>query len=183
MPDVAESCKRSFEISIPVAEVEAETSRVLADVKKKAKMPGFRPGKVPESLIKKHFESDIRQRVLESLIPKHLQSKFEEENLQVVGTPDISDVHLHEGEPLQFKADFEVVPEIDLGEYNGLEVVYDDPQVTDEDVDKRIEELRNSHGEVRLKTGDSRDPDALTCCFQGNRAARRARMVRVTLKG
>ena len=61
----------------------------------------------------------------------------------MVGTPDISDVHFHAGEPLRFKADFEVLPEIELGEYNGIEVAYDDPQVTDEDVDKRIEELRD----------------------------------------
>jgi trigger factor len=140
---VAESCKRSLEFSIPVNEVEAETSRVVAEVKKKARLPGFRPGKVPESLILRHYEGDIRQRVLETLIPKHLQSKFEAENLQVVGTPDISDVHFHAGEPLRFKADFEVVPEIDLGEYNGIEVVYEDPSVTDEDVEKRIEELRD----------------------------------------
>lgn len=140
---VAESCKRSLEISIPVDEVEAETSRVVADVQKKAKLPGFRPGKVPEAIIRRHYEGDIRQRVLENLIPKHLQSKFDEENLQVVGTPDISDVHFHAGEPLRFKADFEVLPDIDLGEYNGIEVAYDEPQVTDEDVDKRIEELRD----------------------------------------
>jgi trigger factor len=140
---VAESCKRSLEISIPVDEVEAETSRVLADVQKKAKLPGFRPGKVPEAIIRRHYEGDIRQRVLENLIPKHLQSKFDEENLQVVGTPDISDVHFHAGEPLRFKADFEVLPDIDLGEYNGIEVAYDDPQATDEDVDKRIAELRD----------------------------------------
>ena len=61
----------------------------------------------------------------------------------MVGTPDISDVHLHAGEPLRFKAEFEVIPEIELGEYTGVEVPYQDPQVTDEDVDRRIEELRD----------------------------------------
>jgi trigger factor len=59
-----------------------------------------------------------------------------------VGTPDIKDVHFHEGEPLRFKAEFEVVPQIELGEYRGVEVPYHDPQATDEDVSKRIEELR-----------------------------------------
>lgn len=144
---VAESCKRSLELSIPAEEVEAETNRVVADVQKRAKMPGFRPGKVPESLIRRHYEGDIRQRILESLIPKHLQKKFEEENLNVVGTPDISDVHLHAGEPLRFKAEFEVVPEFELGDYQDIEVPYNDPQVTAEDVDKRVEELREQKAE------------------------------------
>ena len=93
-------------------------------------------------MILRHFEGDIRQQVLENLVPKHLQKQFEEDNLRVVGTPDISDVHFHGGEPLRFKAEFEVVPEIELGEYKELTVPYHDPEVTDEDVDKRVEELR-----------------------------------------
>ncbi len=80
--------------------------------------------------------------MLESLIPAHLQKQLEHENLNVVGTPDISDVHLHDGEPLRFKATFEVVPEIELGEYTNVEVPYQDPEVTDEDVVKRIDEIR-----------------------------------------
>jgi len=137
-----EGCRHSLEISVPADEVESETSRVAADVQKRAKIPGFRPGKVPASLIRKQFAGDIRQKVLESLIPKYLQQQIEAENLNVVGRPDISDVHLHEGEPLKFKAEFEVVPSIELGEYKGIEVPYHDPEVTDADVDQRVNELR-----------------------------------------
>jgi trigger factor len=139
-----EGCKHSLEVSVPVEEVESETGRVMADVQKRAKLPGFRPGKAPASLIRKQFAGDIRQRVLESLIPKFLQKQFEAENLNVVGTPDIKDVHLHDGEPLRFKAEFEVVPAIELKEYKGVEVPYHDPEVTVEDVAQRIEELRQT---------------------------------------
>jgi len=138
-----EGCKHSLEISIPVQEVESETSRVVADVRKRAKLPGFRPGKVPESLIRKQFAGEVRQQVLESLIPKHLQKQFETDNLNVVGQPDISDIHFHDGEPLTFKAEFEVVPPIELGDYKDVEVPYHDPEVTDDDVNKRLEELRD----------------------------------------
>ena len=137
-----EGCKHSLEISVPVQEVENETSRVAEDVRQRAKLPGFRPGKVPAALIRKQFAGEIRQKVLENLIPKHLQKQFETDNLNVVGTPDISDVHFHDGEPLRFKAEFEVVPPIELGEYKDVEVPYHDPEVTDEDVAKRVEELR-----------------------------------------
>lgn len=144
---VAESCKRSLEFSVPVEQVEAETSRVIADVRKRAKLPGFRPGKVPDALLRRHFEADIRQQVLESLIPRYLSKRFEEENLNVVGSPDISDVHLHEGQPLRFKAEFEVVPEIEIGEYKGVEVNYDEPAVAAGDIEKRITELREQKAE------------------------------------
>ena len=108
-----EGCKHALEISIPVHEVESETDRVVADVMKRAKLPGFRPGKVPVSLVKKQFAADIRKRVLEALIPKFLQKQFEAENLNVVGTPDIKDVHYHAGEPLTFKAEFDVAKRLD----------------------------------------------------------------------
>ncbi|HWB83980.1 MAG TPA: trigger factor [Bryobacteraceae bacterium] len=142
-----EGCRHSLEFSIPVEEVDSETNKVTTAVQKRAKLPGFRPGKAPASLIRKQFASDIRQQVLESLVPRYLQQRFEAENLNVVGTPDIRDLHFHEGEPLRFKAEFEVVPEIELKEYEGVEVPYHEPVVTDEDVDKRVEELRNQKAE------------------------------------
>jgi len=123
--------------------VETELGRVTVDIQKRAKLPGFRPGKAPTSIIRRQFAGDIRQKVLENLIPSFLQKQFEAENLNVVGTPDIKDVHFHDGEPLRFKAEFEVVPEIELGEFRGVEVPYGEPVVTEEDIDKRIEELRD----------------------------------------
>ena len=139
---LVEGCKHALEISVPAQEVESETAKAVDTVQKRAKLPGFRPGKVPAAIIRKQYEGDIRQKVLETLIPRYLQKQFEQDNLQVVGTPDISDVHLHEGEPLRFKAEFEVVPEIELQEYRGLTVPYHDPEVTAEDVEKRLGELR-----------------------------------------
>lgn len=139
---LVEGCKHSLDISVPVADVESETNRVTADVQKRAKLAGFRPGKAPASIIRKQFAGEIRQKVLENIIPQFLTRQFEADSLSVVGTPDISDVHFHEGEPLRFKASFEVVPEVELGEYKDVEVAYHDPEVTDADVDKRIEEIR-----------------------------------------
>ena len=137
-----EGCRHELEISIPVNEVESEASRIASDVQKRARLAGFRPGKAPASLIRKYYSGDIRQKVLEALIPNYLNKQFEAENLNVVGTPDIKDVHFHDGEPLRFKAEFEVQPEIELKDYKGVEVPYQDPSVTDEDIQKRIEEIR-----------------------------------------
>jgi len=144
---LVEGCKHSLEITVPVAEVEQETQRVVAEIQKKVKLPGFRPGKAPVGLVKQRFAGDIRQDVLEKLVPRFFRQKVEKDNLQVVGTPDITDVHFHSGEPLTFKAEFEVAPSIELKEYRGLVVNYTEPEVTDTDVDQRLEEIRDQKAE------------------------------------
>lgn len=164
---LVEGCKHSLEITVPAAEVEAETERVTLDFQKRAKLRGFRPGKAPLSIIRREFEHDIRQKVLEDLVPKSLEKRFEEDNLRVVGTPDIKDVHLHTGEPLRFTAEFEVIPEFDLGEYTGIEVSYNDPAVGDEDVDHRIEELREQKADyVNLDPRPAADGDVVVVALE-----------------
>lgn len=142
-----DTCKKTLEISIPAEEVAGETERVVASLQKKVRLPGFRPGKAPLSMLRKRFADDIRQDLLSNLIPKHLWKQAEAEGLNVVGRPDISDVHLHEGEPLRFKAEFEIAPEIELKEYKGLTVAYQDPEVSDDDVQQRLEALREQKAE------------------------------------
>ncbi len=137
-----EGCRHSLEISIPVEEVTAESERVLESLRKKARLPGFRPGKVPSNLVRKQFASDIRQQVLENLIPRFFRRQAEREDLKVVGAPDIVDVKFEDGQPLRFKAEFEVAPAFELKEYRGVTVHYHDPEVTEEDVDNRLAELR-----------------------------------------
>src|SRR5215471_4099799 len=105
---LVEGCKHEIEVTVPVDDIDRETERVLADLQKKVKIQGFRPGKVPTSLIRNRFASEVRQEVLESLVPKHLQKRFQEEELHVVGTPNIKELHFDKGEPLRFKAEFEV---------------------------------------------------------------------------
>jgi trigger factor len=132
---------------VPVEEVEAETGRAVAKVQQRAKLKGFRPGKAPAGIIRQQFGGEIREQVLEALIPKFLQNRMEAEDLKWVGKPDITEVHMDPGEPLRFKAEFEVVPQIELQDYKGLSVPYHDPQITDEDVSGRIEELRQQKAE------------------------------------
>lgn len=143
-----EGCKHELEVVVPYEAVQAETDKVTKTFQSRAKIPGFRPGKAPASLIRKSFEGDIRQQVLENIVPKFFDEKAKEENLTVVGTPNITDVHFHEGEPLKFKAEFEVYPEFKLGEYTGVSAVYKEPVVTEEDVDKRIDEIRETKAQM-----------------------------------
>ncbi len=142
-----EGCKHSLEITVPVADVEKETERVVANIQQKVRLPGFRPGKAPLSLVKSRFQAEINQDVIEAVIPRFFHETAAKEGLQVVGKPNVVDVHFHAGEPIKFKAEFEVAPVVELGEYRGLTVTYAEPEVTDADVDERIEAIRDQKAE------------------------------------
>ncbi len=140
-------CKHALEITVPVEDIDHETERIVADLQKKVRLPGFRPGKAPANLVRTKFASEIRQDVLESIVPKAFNKQVEADHLQIVGQPNVSEVHFNKGEPLRFKAEFEVAPEFELGEYKGLTVAYEEPVVSAEDIDKRIEEIREQKAE------------------------------------
>jgi trigger factor len=144
-----EGCKHEIELEVPVAEIEAETERVVEDIRKKAQLPGFRPGKVPATLIKSRFASSIEQDVIEAVVPKAFRKYADANQLNVVGQPGVTGhIHLHKGEPLKFKVQFEVAPEFELEDnYRGVTVPYAEPQVSDEDIDGRLEALRLQRAE------------------------------------
>jgi trigger factor len=157
---LVEGCKHEVEVTVQVEEIAAEADRIVSEIQKKAKLPGFRPGKAPAGLIRSKFSSQVRQDVLEALIPKHLRRRFDEDHLEVVGTPGIKDVHFEQGEPLRFKAEFEVAPVVELGEYRGLTVAYKEPEVSDEDLAKRIEELRDQKAQfINIEPRPAADGD------------------------
>jgi trigger factor len=135
-------CKRSLEVEIPLEEVEKARSRVTDSIRQRARLPGFRPGKAPVTMIQSRFKGEIRSEIIELLVPQAFRDRVAKEELKVVGTPDISELHFEPGEPIRFKADFEVAPEFALSEYRGLPVKYEEPTVTDEEVDKRLESMR-----------------------------------------
>jgi trigger factor len=142
-----EGCKHEFEITVPLEQIQAETDRIVASIQKRANLPGFRPGKAPASLIRSKFQAEIRQDVLESLLPKAFRTKADEDQLEIVGTPNVTDVHFHDGEPLRFKAEFEVAPTVELKEYRDVPIPYDEKPVTDESIAERIESIRNQKAE------------------------------------
>lgn len=140
----AVDCKRSVEVEIPLDEIQKVTSQVTETIRGKARIPGFRPGKAPLPIIKTRFASEIRSEVLEKLLPQAFRARAQKDNLKVVGTPDISDLTFEADQPIKFKAEFEVAPEFEISEYRGLPVQYEEPGVTDEEVDERLEAMRES---------------------------------------
>ena len=140
-------CKRSLEIEIPLEEVERAKERVTNSIKQRVRLPGFRPGKAPLSIIQSRFEGEIRHEILELLVPQAFRDRVSKEELKVVGTPDVSDLKFEPGQPIRFKAEFEIAPQFELGDYRGIPVKYEEPAATDEEVEKRLESMQESKAE------------------------------------
>ena len=138
----AETCKQELVIEIPVDVVRKESDSVTEQYRRAARIPGFRQGHAPVTLVRRHFRNDIRNEIVQSLLPKFFETVVKEKNLSIVGRPRFEDLKFEEDQPLTCKATFEVVPPFELGEYKGLEVEEESPQVREEDIDQAVEELR-----------------------------------------
>jgi trigger factor len=136
------TCKREIELEIPAENVQKATEKVARDIARVARVPGFRPGKAPVALVRRRFAEDIQGEVLQSLVPEFLGKALDEKKLVPVTRPEVDKVEFKDGEPLKFRAVFEVLPEFELGDYKNLTVNVDEVEVGDSQVDKAIEELR-----------------------------------------
>ena len=137
-------CRRELVIEVPAEEVHQESERVTRQLQRRARLPGFRPGKAPLSLIQQRFRDEIREEVLRALVPEHFRRRVQAENLEPVAAPQIDEVSLEPDaeQPLRFKAVFEVIPAFDLGDYTGLEVEVVEPAVSEEDVEASLKQLQ-----------------------------------------
>jgi trigger factor len=136
------TCKREIELEIPAENVQKATEKVARDIARIARISGFRPGKAPVTLVRRRFAEDIQGEVLQSLVPEYLEKALDEKKLVPVTRPEVDKVEFKDGEPLKFRAVFEVLPEFELQNYKGLEIQVDAIEVGDAQVDKTIEELR-----------------------------------------
>jgi len=136
------TCRRELELEIPAEDVSKATERVAKEIARVARVPGFRPGKAPVSLIKRRFADDIKGEVLQSLVPEKVEKAVAEQRLSPVSQPQVDKLDFNEGQPLKFRAIFEVLPEFDLGKYKGLDIEMPAMEVTDDNVNKALEETR-----------------------------------------
>jgi trigger factor len=136
------NCKRELELEIPADNVQKATEKIAKDLARVARVPGFRPGKAPVTLIRRRFADDIQGEVVQSLVPEYLEKALGEKNLIPVTRPEVDKVEFKEGEPLRFRAIFEVLPEFDLGDYKGVDVQVDAVETGDAQIDNTLEELR-----------------------------------------
>ena len=137
--------KREISVEIPAAEVARETELQIQRYQKSARLPGFRAGHVPASIIKQRFGDGLKNDVAEALIPKYFRREAEKLGLIPVSQPRVTDLHIHDGEPLTFKASFEVLPEIQVEGYKDLRADKPEIAVTDEEIEQALASLREQH--------------------------------------
>jgi trigger factor len=136
------TCRREIELEIPADRVSKAAEKVARDIVRIARIPGFRPGKAPITLVRRRFADDIQGEVVQSLVPEFLEKALDEKKLVPVTRPEVDKVEFKEGEPLKFRAIFEVLPEFELGDYKNLQVQVDEIEAGDAEVEKAIEEMR-----------------------------------------
>jgi len=140
--DVSET-QKTITVEIPSDIVDAEIDRVVKGYSKQARLPGFRPGKVPPTIIKQRFEEQIHHDVMHDLIPRAMDEALQKHGIEPVDTPDIKDVTLREGEPLKFTAAVETVPAFDPGDLSTISLREHSAVVTEDAVAKALDRLRD----------------------------------------
>ncbi|MCC7125642.1 MAG: trigger factor, partial [Acidobacteria bacterium] len=139
--DVSET-RKNLVVEIPSEKVDAEIARVTARYGKAAKLPGFRPGKVPGKVIKQRFKGQILQDAAEHLVGHAVDDALTERGVQPVETPSIEKISIDEGQPLTFTASFDVVPSFDPGDLSTIEVRKQSAVIEDEAVNQALDRLR-----------------------------------------
>jgi trigger factor len=147
------SVQKTVEIEIPADLLSREANRVTGEFSRQANVPGFRPGKVPTSVVRTRFAKEIHEEVVSRLLGESFRQAMQERGLEPVGEPQLEHVDAFiDGAPLKYKARFEVKPVIELGEYRGLDVEDPKIEVTESDVEAMIERLREQGSAYRVET-------------------------------
>ena len=147
-PVLNPECTRALVLDIPAEEVSKSFRSVVRNYQKYAKLPGFRPGKVPESVVRRRFASEIRKDVIDGLLPERFNKGVQELGVKPVGQPQVTELTIDDGQPLHVKAVFEYLPEFSIEGYQGVVVEKPSVEVTDEEFQHELEQLRDSRATV-----------------------------------
>lgn len=153
-------CRKKLSIEVEATRVAGVRAEILKDFRKQANIPGFRPGKAPEPIVERHYSKQIDDEVRQRLIPDSYREAIAEKKIRVVSAPKVDKVDFTPGKPLTFIAEVDTAPEFTLPEYKGIAVKKVVQPVTDDDVQKTLDGLRDQQAEFTdvtdrgVKTGD-----------------------------
>ncbi len=162
-----EDCLRLFDIEVPAEEVEKEKEKVLSEIAKEATIPGFRRGRAPRKLIDKRFAKEAKEEAVNRTVAASVQEAIKSNDLEPVLEPEVSDIEHEDGSPLTFKVALEVRPIVEVGEYKGLKLEKPVRRVTEEDIDKTVQEvLRANVAYVPRNDGGAEEGDEVILSFE-----------------
>lgn len=147
-PVLNPDCTRELVLDIPAEEVTKAYRTVVGNYRKYAKIPGFRAGKVPESVVKRRYATEIRKEVIDGLLPERFNKAVAELGVRPVGQPQVTELTVEDGAPLHVKAVFEFVPAFSIEGYQNVRVPKPPVEITPEEFQAELTQLRESHATV-----------------------------------
>jgi trigger factor len=161
------SCKRNLLAEFPAEEVEKEVEKIAREYSRNLKVPGFRPGKVPLSVIRQRFGGDLLKDATQGIIERCWKETVEKHKLAPLAQPVIKDVENKPGSPLKFTVSFEVMPPLEVIDYKGVAVTLSAPAVDDEKINQALDNLRERHAQFVPVEGAAKDGHYLTVTVDG----------------
>ncbi len=147
-PVLNPDCTRELVLDIPAEEVTKAYKSVAGNYRKYAKIPGFRAGKVPETVIRRRFAGEIRKEVIDSLLPERFNQAVRDLGVKPVGQPQVIELTVEDGQPLHVKAVFEYLPDFSIEGYQSVTVDKPSVEVTEEEFKQEIDQLRESRATI-----------------------------------
>lgn len=147
-PVLNPECTRELVIDVPADEVSAAYRRVAGRYRKYAKIPGFRAGKVPESIVRRRYAAEIRKEVIDTLLPERFNKGVKELGIQPVGQPQVTELSVDDGAPFHVKAVFEFIPEFSIEGYKNVTAEKPSVEVTDEEFQHELDQMRDSRATI-----------------------------------
>jgi trigger factor len=161
------SCKRNLAVEVTTQEVDQEVEKIAREYARNAKVPGFRPGKVPLTIIRQRYESDLRKDATQSIIERCWKQAIDEHGLHPLAQPVIKEIENKPGSPLKFTVSFEILPKMEVKDYTGVPVTIPSTEVGDEQVNQAIENLREQHAQFVPVDTEARDGLYVTVTVDG----------------
>ncbi|MGA7109172.1 MAG: trigger factor [Terracidiphilus sp.] len=147
-PVLNPECTRELVLDVPADEVSKAFRTVTRNYQKYARIPGFRPGKVPESVVRRRFATEIRKEVIDGILPQRFNEGVRELGVKPVGQPQVAELTIEEGQPLHVKAIFEFIPSFSIDGYKDVTVAKPSAEVSEEEFQHELTELRESRATI-----------------------------------
>ena len=166
--ETGEGLERKLTVQVPAETVDSQVESRLQSMKNQVKIDGFRPGKVPLSVVKKRYSAQVFQEVAGEVMQNTFRDAVTQENLRPASDPSIEPISFESGKPLEYVATFEVYPEVELAPVSDLEIEKMSAEITDKDVDNLLETLRKQKTNWSEVDRASENGDRVTISFKGS---------------
>ncbi|MEO5803113.1 MAG: trigger factor [Verrucomicrobiota bacterium] len=176
-------CKKLVRVEVEAQKVNDAFEEMTKSFQREAKLPGFRPGKAPKAMVEKRYETDIQDEVKKKMIPDAYRAAIKEQKIDVVGYPDIEEIQFGKNQSLQFAATIETAPEFEMPDYKGLPAKREKGDVSEEDVQKAIDLLRERQTNFQTVARELKEGDVAVVNYTGTCEGKPLTEIAPTAKG